>query len=146
MRDTVPEILEVGRVTDGPFASTFTQGFNGVFHVRGSGGGKLRIVANTAALGWEHVSVSLEDRCPTWEEMCWVKGLFWEDEETVLQFHPAKSVYVNQNCFCLHMWRPVGFTIPSPPTGLMEWTLWRLVRNAVGNRLVGMACWVRGTL
>ena len=28
--------------------------------------------------GWEHVSVSLARRCPTWEEMCMVKDIFWE--------------------------------------------------------------------
>lgn len=39
---------------------------------------------------WEHVSVSLAHRCPSWEEMCFVKSLFWKEEETVIQFHPKK--------------------------------------------------------
>ena len=30
--------------------------------------------------GWEHVSVSLARRCPTWEEMCMVKDIFWGEE------------------------------------------------------------------
>ena len=55
---------------------------------------------------WEHVSVSLPDRCPTWDEMNFVKDLFWSGSETVLQFHPAKFQYVNTHPFCLHLWKP----------------------------------------
>jgi hypothetical protein len=69
--------------------------------------------------GWEHVSVSIEDRCPSWDDMCFVKFLFWEPEETVLQFHPAKSDYVNIHEFCLHLWRQVGTKVELPPTNLV---------------------------
>lgn len=34
--------------------------------------------------GWEHVSVSLSNRCPTWEEMCMVKDIFWGEDECVI--------------------------------------------------------------
>lgn len=65
---------------------------------------------------WEHVSVSLMDepkKCPSWDEMCIIKSLFWEDEEWVVQFHPAKSDYVQNHVGCLHLWRPVeGFSTP----------------------------------
>lgn len=54
---------------------------------------------------WEHVSVSLPDRCPTWAEMCVVKDLFWKESETVIQFHPRKNSYKNYHEFCLHLWR-----------------------------------------
>lgn len=54
---------------------------------------------------WEHVSVSRPDRCPTWEEMCFIKALFWDDEDCVIQFHPPKSDYVNNHPYCLHLWR-----------------------------------------
>lgn len=63
---------------------------------------------------WEHVSVSLEHRCPTWEEMCIVKNLFWDEEETVIQIHPPRSQYVNYHPFCLHLWRYRGI-MPAPP-------------------------------
>ncbi len=55
--------------------------------------------------GWEHVSVSIGSRTPTWEEMVFVKNLFWQDDETVVQFHPKKSEYVNTHKYCLHLWR-----------------------------------------
>lgn len=66
---------------------------------------------------WEHVSVSIEcgKRTPTWDEMCFVKRLFWEDEETVIQFHPSKSEYVNTHPFVLHLWKPLHFGILLPP-------------------------------
>lgn len=67
------------------------------------------------AANWEHVSVSLSHRCPTWEEMCLVKSLFWGPEDTVVQFHPPESDYVNQHRFCLHMWRYKG-EMPRPPS------------------------------
>lgn len=46
--------------------------------------------------GWEHVSVSFASRCPTWDEMCEVKDIFWTPEECVVQYHPpAKTGDVN---------------------------------------------------
>lgn len=69
-------------------------------------------------MGWEHVSVSLPGamRCPTWEEMCYIKDLCWNDNETVIQYHPAKSDYVNFHPFVLHLWRPIDIDFPKPPT------------------------------
>ncbi len=70
--------------------------------------------------GWEHVSVSITstqrkvERCPTWEEMCYVKNLFWHEDETVIQIHPAKSEYVNNHEYCLHLWRPTNGAVPVP--------------------------------
>lgn len=65
----------------------------------------LRIIASDGG-GWDHVSVSLPTRCPTWEEMCWVKRLFFSPDEVVMQLHPATSNYVNNHPHCLHLWRP----------------------------------------
>lgn len=58
--------------------------------------------------GWEHVSVSPYNLTitPSWDDMCFVKDVFFDDEETVLQFHPKKSQYVNLGQNCLHLWRP----------------------------------------
>lgn len=64
---------------------------------------------------WEHVSVSTPTRCPTWEEMCKVKDMFWHENETVLQFHPKRSEYVNNFPFCLHLWKPKA-EVQLPPT------------------------------
>jgi hypothetical protein len=76
--------------------------------------------ADWAGLGlsgvpFEHVSVSHPDRCPTWDEMCWVKSLFFESEECVIQYHPPRSRYVNAHERTLHLWLPVGVDVPLPP-------------------------------
>lgn len=80
----------------------------------------LFIMANDGAIdGWEHVSVSTPIRCPTWEEMCMVKDLFWADDETVMQFFPKKDEYVNNHPFCLHMWKKRGENAQLPPSILV---------------------------
>lgn len=66
------------------------------------------VVAGSNEAGWEHVSIELKARrLPTWDEMCYVKDLFWDEEEEVVQMHPRKSEYVNLTD-ALHLWRPVG--------------------------------------
>lgn len=66
--------------------------------------------------GLEHVSISDKRRyfIPDWETMCKVKDIFFEEEETVVQIHPAKSQYVHgvgtgkdKRENILHLWRPV---------------------------------------
>lgn len=69
--------------------------------------------------GWEHVSVSLPNRCPNWIEMCHVKDLFWLPEECVVQFHPPRSVYRNLHPFCLHLWRHETYQFPLPEGDLV---------------------------
>lgn len=65
--------------------------------------------------GWDHVSVSTAIRCPTWDEMQDVKDMFFNPGECAMQLHPADDCYVNIHQFCLHMWRPHGVDIPTPP-------------------------------
>jgi len=121
MRATIHDIAEKGRILVGLYA-TGRGDRCGAFKLKAPGGAYLTILAGTGEdwmLGgpaWEHVSVSLPDRCPTWDEMCWVKGLFWGEDELVLQFHPPASVYVSHHPYCLHLWKPVGVEIPLPPT------------------------------
>lgn len=80
---------------------------------------QFRVQASDA-MGWEHVSVSVALpgkhalRCPSWDEMCYIKRLFWDDEDCVIQYHPSKSEYVNRHPFVLHLWRPVDQVIPIP--------------------------------
>jgi len=76
---------------------------------------------------WEHVSVTLKKmlkggtahelgRCPTWEEMCKVKDLFWDGTDAVVQFHPPESEYVSEHHHCLHLWKKVGENFETPPS------------------------------
>lgn len=68
--------------------------------------------------GWEHVSIAPYERkhVPTWDEMCRLKDMFFHDDEVVVQYHPAKSEYVNNLPNCLHLWRPLNEVMPTPPS------------------------------
>lgn len=94
------------------------------------------VIASAAYPGiepqWEHVSVHIREyskkggkrverhRPPTWDEMCYVKRLFWADDEVVVQFHPAESEYVNLHQHVLHLWKLGGeATFPTPPLNLV---------------------------
>ncbi len=72
---------------------------------------------------WEHVSVSTLVRCPTWDEMCLIKTLFWDPEDVVIQLHPRQSEYVNNHPRCLHLWRPIGVDLPTPPSRAVGYVL-----------------------
>lgn len=88
----------------------------GMFHIPSPmDRGQLRVVAS-AGEGWDHVSVSRQTRCPNWPEMCFIKGLFFRDDETAMQLHVPSSDHINVHPFCLHLWRPHGIAIPRPPS------------------------------
>ena len=72
---------------------TMGDGGNGAFKVFVHGKSFNCIASNGG--GWEHVSVSPgspnRKKCPTWEEMCAIKDMFFEPEETVVQYHPPQE-------------------------------------------------------
>ena len=80
-------------------------------------GVELKVIMSTDG-GWDHVSVSTPTRCPTWEEMHWIKQRFFRPDEAVMQLHPPESDYRNFHPYCLHLWRPQRESIPLPP-GIM---------------------------
>lgn len=73
------------------------------------------IIVFSFGQGWEHASISLAKRCPTWDEMCMIKDIFWNEEECVVQYHPPKSQYVNVHPYCLHLWKKIGSEFETPP-------------------------------
>jgi hypothetical protein len=94
-------------------------GYNGFFLYRvPNDTAFLRVVASSGD-GWDHVSVSLEHRCPTWAEMDWVKRLFFKDNEVAFQLHPKPSDHINIHPYTLHLWRPLNRNIPLPPAHLV---------------------------
>jgi len=111
--------LERGRIFYGPWGSKLGDDF-GAFVTTGPLGEKVRIIASPGdaneGIPWEHVSVSCASRCLNWREMCWVKDLFWDEEEAVMQLHPPRSTWINNHPYCLHLWRPSDGNIPLPPS------------------------------
>jgi len=122
MKAQVVERLEKSRVTKGVFASKPEDGHNGAFMLVGPSSRMLQVIASDKE-GWDHVSVivfgSRGKNLPTWTEMEWVKRLFWDDEEIVLEIHPPKSQYVNFHKGCLHLWRKQGEPFYLPPLALV---------------------------
>lgn len=74
----------------------------------------LSIIASHG-LGWDHVSVSRRSRIPIWDEMEFVKRLFFEDDEVAMQLHVPAADHVNVHPNTIHLWRPQIGSIPLPP-------------------------------
>lgn len=108
-------VPEKHRVTNVFLGSSKLDGNNGFFVFKL---GQIQVNCQASdGLGWEHVSVSLDrKRCPDWEEMCFVKNLFWDENDCVIQYHPPKSEYISMHPYCLHLWRPIEKEIPRPPS------------------------------
>lgn len=75
---------------------------------------RLLVIASSGA-GWDHVSVSRPSRCPTWEEMVFVKRVFFGEDEWAIEYHPPPDKNISRHPFCLHLWRPHDVEIPVPP-------------------------------
>lgn len=74
--------------------------------------GVILDVIASSFIGWEHVSMVViksdwNTRQPTYDEMVFVKGLFWNEHEICIEVHPKKSEYVNIHSDCLHLWKSV---------------------------------------
>jgi hypothetical protein len=80
--------------------------------------GDLRAIASSG-YEWDHVSVSRKTRCPNWPEMDFIKTLFFNADEIVMQLHVPKKDHINLHPFCLHLWKPHIKTIPLPPKELV---------------------------
>lgn len=77
------------------------------------------IILASNSEGWDHVSVSMKKRIPTWTEMDFIKRLFFKDDEVVMQLHPAVGRHINIMENCLHLWKPQNQEIPLPPEAMV---------------------------
>lgn len=124
------KVPEKHRVTVGAFSSSQRDGNNGVFAFRlkieNTDPVTLEVTKKiwellciaSDGMGWEHVSVHASDGdktfTPSWDDMNFIKDQFWGPEDTVVQFHPPKSQYVNNHKNVLHLWRKIDFEFPLP--------------------------------
>jgi len=116
----VPEEIEKHRVKTGIYASPTGKTY-GFFYIPFRSSKMTVMVCDGQKSGWDHVSVSLKNRCPNWEEMCFVKDLFWDPEECVVQYHPARSEHISMHPYCLHMWKPLNQELPKPDLLIVGW-------------------------
>ncbi len=105
-------VPNVYRIRQGTLATDESNGNIGAFTIPFET--FVLIVIASDGLGWEHVSISLRNRTPNWREMCFIKDLFWDEEDCVVQYHPPKSEYINTDNNCLHLWRPTDKELPRP--------------------------------
>ena len=99
------KVPEKYRIRTGLFGSTNEHGNNGHFNITSLKLKRILKVVASDGDGWEHVSVSLHDRCPTWDEMSTVRNMFWGPDDLVVQLHPTHDQYVNNHEYTLHLWR-----------------------------------------
>lgn len=119
--------LESYRIVNGPLRTEAGEKRGMFLAMPGPCGERLTIVADDGTderepdvlLGWEHVSVSIGRRMPNWLEMDFVKRLFWNDEQCVVQYHAPRSQWVNNMSTCLHMWRWTRGEFPMPDSLLV---------------------------
>jgi len=126
MREILCDHVENGRLVNHPHLATEPRtGPQGAFMVKSrKSGANLIIIASDARdwederLGrprWEHVSVHVDGRCPTYEEMEEVRNWFWLENELVVQFSVPRSEHINVHPHTLHLWRMVEGIMPRPP-------------------------------
>ena len=112
VHESIPRVLPVGweviqRFGDG----------NAYQHSRG-----LRVIVSTAPFEedngreWMHISVSRKERCPSYDDMKFVKMAFAESRFGYMVF-PPPSENVNIHEFCLHIWVPLTGELPMPNFG-----------------------------
>lgn len=114
-------VTDNGRITDG----SGINGFACVLYYDQSGiypADRVELYCVVSwGMGWEHVSVHARRllngkySTPTWDMMCHAKDAFWNENEWVIQYHPAGTAYVNVHPHTLHLWKPVGLEFPKPP-------------------------------
>lgn len=111
---TLDEIKETKRVIIGQLSMDGGSGIISLPRWKGT-------VIWSYGAGWEHVSVSPESKriIPSWDDMCKVKELFFNDDEAVIQIHPPKEEYVNNMPNCLHLWRCYYKEMVLPPSCLV---------------------------
>lgn len=108
------KVPEKFRLKNGNMGTTEADGNNGVFPIKR---GKLQFfVIASDGMGWDHVSVTIANRqrTATWEEMCFIKDIFFSKDEWAVQFHPASVDYVDNHKYCLHLWHSQRQVQPRP--------------------------------
>ncbi len=57
----------------------------------------------------QHVSVSKEDRYPSWDELLQIKEFFFGNKDCMMVM-PKKEDYINHHSNCFHIWEcPEGW-------------------------------------
>ena len=109
MRDK--EEFEKFRIPDdkGEMIKLRIPGYIGAYRIQTKGRAYLVIASIDNGLR-EHISISHKNLkiWPTWQELVFIKDIFFKDEEECYQVFPKKSEYVNIRSNCFHIWRDIN--------------------------------------
>jgi hypothetical protein len=101
------------RMRHGNMRSNDDYGNNGVFIVHLNGVAVTCIASDTD--GWEHVSMSIPSRSPTYDEMERIKTVFWGNNPVVVIFmrhRPKNDLYVETR---VGLWRNIAGDLTAIP-------------------------------
>ena len=107
------------RVRFGPTASDDRHRNNGQFIIDNPGTGRRLLIQVSDEAQWDHISVSTPVKCPTWEDMDFIKRLFFRPDEWAMQLHAPEDLHINIHPYCLHIWKPQHVPIPTPPSWMV---------------------------
>ena len=84
-----------------------------------------QVVASSGS-GWDHVSVCLLDRkgnfierTVTWDEMCLVKEMLFNDDEAVIEIHTSDEFEMYEKDYTIDLWKPLNKEMPLPNPDLV---------------------------
>jgi hypothetical protein len=86
----------------------------GAFYIPSPIDAQNMLVVASFGLGWDHVSVSRPRRIPNQIEMDYIYRLFFNDDETAVQFFVPSNEHINLHPYCLHLWRHQSIPFPKP--------------------------------
>ncbi len=126
------KVPEESRIKNGgAYATTKLDGNNGMFLIPCKKKNKdntmnhyFLCVVVTDGTGWENTMISIMNkdgkrslRWPTADEIVQVKNIFWDPQDTVLQFMPSITDPQNvpQVPYTIYLWRPKLAIMPKPP-------------------------------
>lgn len=116
-------VPEKDRIVTGRQASDSSFGNNGAFQIAPLIRKRKLFIIASDGLEWEHVSLHAWDGkqtlTPYWDEMVYIKNIFWDTDDWVIQYHPSEKDYVNNHPNVLHLWRPIRQILPVPPSQLV---------------------------
>jgi len=64
---------------------------------------KLKIIESIDN-GFHHVSVSRNDRLPSWDELKYIRYKYCDPDKFYVMVFPPEQYYVNIHQFCFHLW------------------------------------------
>lgn len=68
-------------------------------------------IANGEEQEWLHISMSYNDKLPSYEDMRLVKSIFVGPAHTALQIFPPETKHISIHDYCLHLWVPLEYDV-----------------------------------